>query len=236
MGIPAISPPLTNSNTSTLDPTQTKKRTFHPRSFLFLIPTITGIACGILLFPNFGLGLAVGTADFVFSAISLVILNKAKIIKPQIDKNNEYDKHLLRSLLHVSVFGPIAEEGLFRGLVQPLLTKSVQVLIPAATVVFFGTGLSVATAVAIVATSVLFGAAHLSNPHKGAHIQAMSATVSGVVLGILAARFGIGASIASHIANNSLVSIFVAIPQSLSNQERRRARPQKKYNTSALPT
>ena len=124
----------------------------------------------------------------------------------------------------------------FRGLVQPLLTKSVQVLIPAATVVFFGTGLSVATAVAIVATSVLFGAAHLSNPHKGAHIQAMSATVSGVVLGILAARFGIGASIASHIANNSLVSIFVAIPQSLSNQERRRARSQKKYNTSALPT
>ncbi|MGC1878917.1 MAG: CPBP family intramembrane glutamic endopeptidase [Rhabdochlamydiaceae bacterium] len=236
MGIPAISPPLTNSNTLILDPAQTKKPTFHPRSFLFLIPTITAIGWGILLFPNFGLGLAVGTADFVFSAISLVVLSKTKIIKPQTDKNNEYDKHLLRSLLHVSVFGPIAEEGIFRGLVQPLLTKSVQVLIPAATVIFFGTGLSVATAVAIVATSVLFGAAHLPNRHKNAHIQAMSATVSGVVMGILAARFGIGASIAAHIANNSLASLFIAIPQSLSDQERCRARPQKKYNVSALPT
>ncbi len=114
------------------------------------------------------------------------------------EKNSEYDRHVRKSLLAVSLFGPIAEEGIFRGLIQPLVTKSIQILVPAATAALFGTGLSVATVVSIVATSVFFGAAHYFNPHKNAHIQAVSAALGGLTLGLLSAQFGIGASIAAH--------------------------------------
>jgi membrane protease YdiL (CAAX protease family) len=225
-------------NRSTHAPTSDGETThciIQPHNFFFLIPTITGIALGILFLPNFGLGLTIGAVDFMITVISFGILSKAGIIKHIDEKNSEYQKHLRKSLLAVSFFGPIAEEGVFRGLIQPLVTKSIQILVPAATAAVFGTGLSVATVVSIVATSVLFGAAHYFNPHKNSHIQAVSATVSGFVMGILSAQFGIGASIAAHIANNSIMSFFTAflLP---SEENKDSVRGQRKFDMKPLPT
>ncbi len=204
---------------------ETKEHSLQPRNFLFLIPTITGIALGLLLIPNFGLGLAVGAADLAVTVVSMFFLTHVGIVEEDKEKNSKYGKYLRSSLLNVSFFGPIAEEGIFRGYIQPLMTKAIQVLAPAAAVALLGGGMSVAVVVSIVATSILFGAAHLINPHKGAHVQAISATVTGVVLGILSAQFGIGASIAAHIANNSILG--AALACTLSNEDRVQIRDQK---------
>lgn len=206
----------------------------QPRNFLYLIPTITGIVLGILFLPHFGLGLAFGAAHLAIKVISIAILKKAGILQESPEENNEYGKYIRKSLLAVSLFGPIAEEGIFRGLIQPLGTKSIQILVPAAAAALFGTGLNVATAVSIVATSVLFGAAHYFNPHKNAHIQAVSATLGGLTWGLLSAQFGIGAAIAGHISNNSILGFFVAFKTW--DKERDSVLEQRKFDVAPLPT
>ena len=189
---------------------------------------------GLLLLPNFGLGLIVGTGDLVCQIISLTLLKNVGVIQVDNEKNSDYRKHIQKSLLATSLFAPIAEEGLFRGFIQPLLTKSVQILVPAAAVAFFGAGLSVATAVSILATSIFFGAAHYMNPHKNAHIQAISCTIGGLVLGVLSAQFGIAAAFAAHIANNTILSSMIAfIP---SDNDPVKVRKLRKFETANLPT
>jgi membrane protease YdiL (CAAX protease family) len=232
MSLSTISQTQTIVSSSNLANIDRRERALQPRNFFFLIPTITGIAMGILLFPNFGLGLAAGAVGLVVSIIAMGILKKLKIIKLSDEKNSEYHKDIRKSLLAVVLFGPIAEEGIFRGFMQPLLTRGIQILVPAATAVLFGTGLSIATAVSIAATAVIFGAAHYFNPHKDSHVQAVSCTISGVVMGILAAQFGIGAAIAAHVANNSIIGLFAAFSSSRENDN---ARPQKKFDFSDLP-
>jgi membrane protease YdiL (CAAX protease family) len=228
--------PITNAyapSTSDTD-TITIECIIQPRNFLFLIPTITGIAIGILFLPNFGLGLAFGIAELAITLISVSLLSQAGIISRTKDNNNEYDKYVRKSLLAVSLFGPIAEEGIFRGLIQPLVTRSIQILVPVAATALFGTGLSVATAVSIVATSVLFGAAHYFNPHKNAHIQAISTAIGGLTLGFLSAQFGIGASIAAHIAFNSIIGLLTACRPY--DKESSNILEQRKFDTISLPT
>jgi membrane protease YdiL (CAAX protease family) len=246
MSVSAVShTPTTSSSgtsSSSLDPSQAWNEGFtidggeygpYYKKFLFLIPTITGIAIGILLFPHFGLGLAVGAAGLVVTVIAMSVLSHMGILKSSEDKNSEYEKHIHKSLLEVALFGPIAEEGLFRGFMQPLLTRSIQILVPAAaTAVFLGTGMGVATAVSIAVTAVVFGGIHYFNPHKDSHIQAVAATVSGVVMGVLAAQFGIGAAIAAHVANNTIPSLFFAFVPARKREE---VRPQMRPDFSPVP-
>lgn len=231
----SISSPTSSSEATSTSSEQITEFVIYPHHFLFLIPTITGIALGILFVPNFGLGLAVGAAELAVSLVSMSVLSNMGIVKSSREEKSEYSKNLVKSLLAVSLFAPIAEEGLFRGLVQPLLAKSIQILVPAAAAAFFGP-FTVATAVSVLATSVFFGAVHYFNPHKDSHIQALSATVGGLVYGILAAQFGIGASMAAHIANNSIISCIIAIPLSFSGNERIQVRPQQRFETSPLPS
>jgi hypothetical protein len=212
----------TNSQESTSRTDDFVELVVNPRNYLFLIPTIAAIAVGAIFIPHFGLGLAVGTADLVVSMIGFTLLDRSGILPRTEEKNSKYQQALRDALLEVSVFGPIAEEGVFRGIIQPLLTRTIQILLPAAAVAFFGTPLSIAVFISVVASSILFGAAHYMNPHKNAHIQAISATVGGLVYGFLSAQFGIGASMAAHIANNTLVSMIVALsPENNSMKTRR---------------
>src|SRR6185503_6739912 len=137
----AVQPPLANISASSAYAADRRERIIQPHNFLFLIPTITGIALGLLFLPNFGLGLAIGAAELIFNIASMSLLSKAGILKHTDEKNSEYAKSIRKSLFEVSLFGPIAEEGIFRGLIQPLLTKSIQILAPAAATVVFGMGL-----------------------------------------------------------------------------------------------
>src|SRR5579872_2362088 len=99
---------------------------------------------------------------------------------------------------------PIVEEGLFRGILQPLTTHAILFVAPTAAAAFAATSLSIAAAVSIVATGVIFGLAHLFNSHKNAHIQAITAIFSGIGWGIARAQFGLPAVMAAHIVNNTI--------------------------------
>lgn len=72
---------------------------------------------------------------------------------------------------------------------------------------FLGTGLSIATTVAIIASAAFFGLIHAFNDHKNSHLQAVVATIGGVILGVTAAQYGLAAAIAAHIVNNTLAII-----------------------------
>ena len=181
---------------------------FKPDRWLWIIPTITAIAIGVIFVPNFSIGLAVGAVDLIVVAVGTVLLEHAGIID---EAEEEEDSPYEENLLYCALFAPVAEEAVFRGAIQPSLTGVVQALAPAAKASFLAAGLNVATTVSIVITSALFGAAHLLIDHKNARKQAISAGLGGIVNGVLAAKLGIGASIAEHIAFNSLWSVLSSI-------------------------
>lgn len=176
---------------------------------LFLIPTITGVALGALFIPHFALGIAVGTAICILKIASNVVIDTFRE-----DSENEpksaYFKSLEENFFDTAVFGPIAEEGIFRGIVQPLLTRAILIIVPAAAGIAFGP-FTIATTVSVVVSGIFFGAVHYFNDHKDSDIQAVKASVSGIVLGFLSAQFGIGAAIAAHIVNNTIVSTLIAM-------------------------
>lgn len=234
MSICAATQPLTTFTASNTSAIQPRPRVISPRNFLFLIPTITGIALGLLFLPNFGLGLVVGMCGFVFNTISVNVLVNMGVFKYYDEKNSKYNHLIQNSLVSTSLYVPIAEEGMYRGCMHPLLTTSIQILVPATATALFGTTLSVATGVSIVATSVLFGAMHYLNSHKNVHLQATVNTVNGLVWGILTSLFGIGASMGAHIANNSFPSFLDAL--SRSDNCRAIVHRHKQFNVLNLPT
>ncbi len=168
----------------------------------FLIPTIGVVALGSLFIPNVGIGLALGFADFLISCTLLVIATV--VFKLKQDENSDHEKFIDKHSLYATLIGPILEEGIFRGVVQPLTARAILLIIPAAGAAVLGSSITIATAIAIATTAVAFGAIHALNKHKQAHIQAGIATVGGISLGLIAARFGLGASMAAHILNNTL--------------------------------
>lgn len=205
-----------------------------PKNFLFLIPTITGIALGIIFLPNFTLGLAAGFGMVVVTVISLKLLTVAGLIEDIKEEKSEYAKMLGKESLEATLFGPIAEESLFRGGMQPLLTKAIEWIIPSTAAALIGPSFSIAATTSILVTGVFFGALHYLNPHKAALHQAVVASIGGVAFGALAAQFGFGAAVAAHIANNTLAISFSGFqpPSEGSDFE---PRPQIKSKYTSLP-
>lgn len=207
---------------------------FEPRNFLFLIPTITGIAMGIIFVPNFGLGLAAGAGMLVATGLTMIVLSAAGLIERTKERRSEYSKFLAKNSLAVALFGPIQEEAIFRGGFQPLITHAIQMIVPAASAVLFGP-FSIATTVSIVATGVFFGALHYLNPHKGAFQQAVSASIGGIAFGALSAQFGIGAAVAAHIANNTIATTLLGFITS-SSTPGIEPHSHRKFRYTPLPT
>ncbi len=119
------------------------------------------------------------------------------------DGNSEYIETAAKHPLFSTIGMPIVEEGFFRGILQPLATHAILYVAPTAAAAFAGTSLSIAATVSIVAIGVIFGLAHLFNPHKNARMQAITTTFSGIGWGIAKARFGLPAAMAAHIVNNT---------------------------------
>jgi len=108
----------------------------------------------------------------------------------------------------VIVIGPCLEELIFRGVVQPCIriaTGRVMELCqinPAEEVDFLVCKIKRANLISVLATSLLFGFSHLSN---GTGIsQAVTATIGGIVRGLLKEKLGLRISIASHMAIGAL--------------------------------
>jgi hypothetical protein len=207
MSISAISqfPTSTTSECrSTLD--DIKNNLCDTKRWLYLIPVVGSIAIGILCAPNFALGLAAGGALWVVGTT----INTGLSILCNRKDNSKYTKEIINRSLEVALLAPVIEELIFRGGMQPLFTRAIVWLVPAATAVFFGTGLGTATVVSIVVTSVLFGLLHLANKdvNENVHFQVIYAGILGIPLGILAVQFGLGTSIAAHIIINTISTIF----------------------------
>lgn len=180
----------------------------NKKDWSYLVPTIGALALGVIFAPNVPIGMAIGVAG---TAVSLLIVLTAYAAgKYAENEDSEYSKFIRDNLLVATLAAPILEEGFFRGLLQPLTTRAILWIAPAAGLAFAGTAFSVATTVSIVATATFFGALHASNNHKNAHTQAVCATLGGIILGATAAQFGLSAAIAAHIINNTIA---VSLPK-----------------------
>lgn len=179
-----------------------KRNLKDSKTWEYLIPTIGCVALGIIKVPNFSLGLAAGTVLYLVSYTSVFLLKAAGLYHE--DKQSKYIQELRKNAFIGSLACPIIEEFIFRAGVQPLAAHCIQRLIPATAGSFMGTNLSLALTISMVVTASFFGLAHYTNNHKNLHLQAGIATIGGISFGVLAAKFGIGASIAAHIANNTI--------------------------------
>ncbi len=170
---------------------------------MYLVPTIGVLALGVIFAPStVPIGIGIGVGVFALSTVTMIILKVCNLLAD--DDDSEYEKDILKYPLFGTLGAPIVEEGIFRGLLQPLATRAILFIVPAAAAAFLGTGLSIAVVVSIVATAAIFGFVHVFNDHKNSHIQAFAARLGGVAYGVVAAQFGLPAAIAAHIVNNTI--------------------------------
>jgi membrane protease YdiL (CAAX protease family) len=200
-------------STVALSPTQpsfeslNRKATFQPERWLWIVPTITAVAIGMIFIPHFGLGLIAGALECTLIISSIFFLQKMGILKKDNDSQySSYGNYISKNMPFVTIFAPLIEEDWFRGGIQPCLNEIIRTLIPATATPFLGTGLTCAATVSIVATATLFGAMHLSNEHSKPLLNAISAGIGGIPLGILADQFNVGVAFASHLMFNSIIA------------------------------
>ncbi len=194
----STSPPIA-SYTSAREPTPQQTPLWQQ-----LIPVISVIAIGIICSPVFKIGAITGAVTLSITVLSLGLLVSLGLLK-KTDGGAYLEKIRKMPACATAVFIPILEEAIFRGGLQRGLTElGKQVLTHKVWQLPLGVYLSTASLVAIVATSVLFGAVHALNDHEGASQQAFITGFHGFVMGVLAANYGILASIGAHIINNTL--------------------------------
>jgi membrane protease YdiL (CAAX protease family) len=169
----------------------------------YLTPIIATLALGAIFAPRIPTGMAAGVGTMISATLTGNIANKLSFVVAD-GNNNDYIQCLDEHPLFATLIFPIAEEGVFRGILQPLTTHAILYVVPTAAAAFAGTSLSIAAAVSIVAIGIIFGLSHLTNPHKNAHIQAITITFSGIGFGVVAAQFGLPAAMAAHIVNNTI--------------------------------
>ncbi len=188
-----------------------------PETWLGLLPAVAVMGLGILFAPNFAIGLVIGVLQCTIG--NLISLAAQAIFPLARDKNDRYLIDVLNNTIITTLYGPILEETLFRGALQPLLIAAISWLAPvAATALLFGIGLTVAAMLSIFVTSIIFGAMHISNEHKGSYRQAAICFIGGIVFGAVAMQYGLVASIAAHIINNTLAITLAAFLSGVQNE------------------
>ncbi len=172
------------------------------RSFAFLS---SSIFLSSMILPNFDLGLGLAVVETIVSMAILYIKNH---LEDQSSHSSfafsEYGKQIFSSPLASCLTAPIAEELLFRGLIQNGLPLLISSFVPESSESRLF-NLNSTAIFSLCFTSLLFGLMHLSNRHDKANVQAVATTISGLFYGWLALQSGIYCSIAAHIAHNTLL-------------------------------
>jgi membrane protease YdiL (CAAX protease family) len=171
-----------------------------------LVPSISFIALGALTNSNFRKGFGFGILNVVCLKSSFIFYKAVESINGKTKTENKVngiftdaitseDKVVLSTLVM-----PIGEELVFRGILQPLISRSISLFIPIG-VNFLACGLpiTVVKIASIAITSLIFGYLH---EHPS---QKISATISGVAYGILYEKYGLLSSIASHVCVNTFL-------------------------------
>lgn len=115
---------------------------------------------------------------------------------------DEYMKEVLGNFQGTVLWGPLIEEIVFRGICQSCLMEIAEGVLPDKDVKIFSHTIKLSALVAIVATSILFGLAHLSSGLGILHV--VMATFGGIVMGLLKHHYGLTASAAAHVTNNGI--------------------------------
>lgn len=202
---------VTQNSKFILPPSKKPNPVFQPKKWQWLIPVITATALGAIFVPKFGLGLVLGSVQWITTFSIITLLSKLGAIKFSMGPSKEpsaYELQIKENLLTTAIFIPLIEESIFRGGIQPLFSQIIKRLSPSsASTPFLKKSISIPTAAGIAITAGLFGAIHLPNPHNEARIQAIIATFIGISHGTYSAKWGISAAIAAHIANNTISCI-----------------------------
>ncbi len=168
----------------------------HPINMGELVTTVALVAIAAAVSSTFAVGAGVGLCMIA------VVLPAISLVKWCLDRPSPkvlLDPHPLNACL----LTPIIEEGIFRGLLLPLSTQVFTRLLPEIEIGILGAQVALASLVAVVAIAVIFGLYHLTNNDPNTDLQALFATVSGAVLGLLAVRCGLVAAVAAHMVNNT---------------------------------
>lgn len=160
-----------------------------------LVKTAIGFMLGVTLMPvRFGI---------VFLVISCIGRQKFFTLSEKSAPSYD-DMDLSKMGLLVCVVGPILEEVIFRGIVQPVIKFTVKHL--AQVMVSEETARKIATITAIGLTAIFFGLLHFDNHAHWllALPQVINATFGGIVYGIEKEYGTLAMPIAQHIANNTV--------------------------------
>ena len=186
----------------TAPPKPIQKSKFNAIPWLKLIHAASAVVLGSIFIPHFAFACAVAMGTLVFKIITVLLLST--LIKSETKKS--YSDFVTKNQIYVTFIGPITEELIFRGAVLPLSLLTIGLLFPASlTTPFFGLGISMAAACALIISSVSFGLVHYGNGGKN-HLQVISSALGGIVYGLLSLQFGLITAIGAHIFNNFFIT------------------------------
>lgn len=171
------------------------------------------VALGIAFLPGFASGLLLGSVCSLVNIALAILMHR---ISPLNAPKSSYYYFLINNPLTATIVGPSIEEILFRGLLLPAMLAVITTLFPiTTTIMFWGTGITLAATIAIGLTAGLFGLAHIANDHEGAYRQVFFTTLFGIACGVIALQLGLWAAIGAHIVNNSIMMALM-LPSSTS--------------------
>ncbi|WP_058534514.1 CPBP family intramembrane glutamic endopeptidase [Legionella saoudiensis] len=233
---PNINPPSLTSVAAAIGVgTLTAIGNFEPE---FITIYVACLALGLIYLPGFTAGLSIGFACALANMSLTLIMQQ---INPLTLQDSSYYRTVANKPLYVTLIAPVLEEVFFRGLLLPAMLAAITAFFPiTTTMMFWGTGITLAAAISIGVTAGMFGLLHLRNDHEGAYRQALVATLIGIALGVTAIEFGLWAAIGAHIVNNSisyaslLFSLEFCQPDNLPEQSEKCAPPELSMESAIL--
>jgi len=197
----------------------------HPSSSYSILPSVQESLHGlgsmikkvaVLFYENvcypIHLGITVGIYDFsssVLLELGLERMGLGSVLANEIEA--ALYEESLKDVFDAVVVAPILEEFIFRFLLQNVFHFVARNVLPDINVDLFSYQIKLAALTSIVATSLLFGLAHLGNGLG--IIQVILCTVGGITLGILKQHYGMLACTAAHMTNNAIAETLMILTQ-----------------------
>lgn len=201
--------PVSNDTLTTeVEPTSKEKEDLDERvsqavsnlsSLQQALPVLSAIGALSLASPEFKKGFNIGSVLFFSHIMYRNMTKNSEEVDSKLDDSDlEYISKL--DWGNTVLTAPVLEELIFRGGVQGTSQLALSHLFS----LFSDSDQTekIASIAAIILTSALFGAVHMTNGHSRAKAQSISAAIGSIPYGFMRERFGLISSIGAHMANN----------------------------------